>query len=401
MNEAYIYDVLRTPRGKGKPGGALYEVKPIELLAASLEALQDRNTLDTAQVDDVLIGCVTPVGDQGADIAKAALLYAGWDDSVAGVQLNRFCASGLDAINLAAVKIRSGWEQLIVAGGIESMSRVPMGSDGGALLFDPEVSSKVGYVPQGISADLIATIEGMSRTDLDTFAVRSQTKAAQAWEEGHFERSIIPIYDKNGLMVLEKDEYLRPGTNLEKLSALNPAFEKIGIGGFDAMALRKYPFVERVYHLHTAGNSSGIVDGAALSLIGSKEAGERVGLKARAKIISAAVVGSEPTIMLTGPTPASKKALKQVGMEAKDIDLWEINEAFASVVLKAQRELDIADDRLNVNGGAIALGHPLGATGTMLIGTLLDELERRDLSTGMVTMCVGGGMGIATIIERV
>ncbi len=401
MNEAYIFDTLRTPRGKGKPGGALYEVKPIELLASTLKALEQRNNLDTKKVDDVIIGCVTPVGDQGADIAKAALLYADWAQEVAGVQLNRFCASGLESVNLAAVKIRSGWEKLIVAGGVESMSRVPMGSDGGALLFDPEVSSKVGYVPQGISADLIATIEGFKREDLDTYAMRSQQLAANAWEQKYFDRSIIPIYDKNGLLVLDKDEIFRPGTNLETLGTLRPAFERIGIGGFDAMALKKYPFVERVHHGHTAGNSSGLVDGAALALIGSKEIGEDVGLKPRAKIISAAIVGTEPTIMLTGPTPASKKALAQIGMKPEDIDLWEVNEAFASVVLKAQKELNIDDDKLNVNGGAIALGHPLGATGTMLLGTLLDEMERRDLSTGLVTMCVGGGMGIATIIERV
>jgi len=366
-----------------------------------LEELQKRNNLDTSKVEDVLIGCVTPVSDQGADIAKAALLYAGWANSVAGVQLNRFCASGLESVNLAAMKIRSGWENLIVAGGVESMSRVPMGSDGGALIYDPEVSGKIGYVPQGVSADLIATIEDFTRETLDTFAMQSQLKAANAWEQNHFQKSVIPIYDKNGLLVLEKDEAYRPSTNVEKLGTLKPAFEKMGVGGFDAMALKKYPFVEKIHHLHTAGNSSGIVDGAALALIGSKEAGTSLGLKPRAKIISAAVVGSEPTIMLTGPTPASQKALTQVGMKAKDIDLWEVNEAFASVVLKAQRELKIDDDKLNVNGGAIALGHPLGATGTMLLGTLLDELERRDLSTGLVTMCVGGGMGIATIIERV
>lgn len=401
MNEAYIFDTLRTPRGKGKPGGALYEVKPIELLASTLNALQERNQLPTSKVEDVIIGCVTPVGDQGADIAKAALLYAGWEDQVAGIQLNRFCASGLESVNLAAMKVRSGWEQLIVAGGVESMSRVPMGSDGGALLFDPEVSSKVGYVPQGISADLIATIEGFDRKDLDAYALRSQQLAANAWENNHFQQSIIPIYDKNGLLVLEKDELFRPDSNMEKLVALKPAFEKIGFGGFDAMALKKYPSVEYVQHFHTAGNSSGLVDGAALALIGSKKIGEALGLKPRAKIISAAVIGSEPTIMLTGPGPASKKALNQIGMQSKDIDLWEVNEAFASVVLKAQRDLNIDDDKLNVNGGAIALGHPLGATGTMLLGTLLDELERRDLSTGLVTMCVGGGMGIATIIERV
>lgn len=401
MNEAYIFDTLRTPRGKGKPGGALYEVKPIELLARTLKALETRNQLDTSKVDDVIIGCVSPVGDQGADIAKAALLYAEWNERVAGFQLNRFCASGLEAVNLAAVKVRSGWDQLIVAGGVESMSRVPMGSDGGALLFDPEISTKVGYVPQGISADLIATIEGFDREALDNYALRSQANAANAWNEDYFKKSIIPIYDKNGLLVLDKDEYPRPGTDMEALANLKPAFERIGIGGFDSMALRKYPHVEQIHHLHTAGNSSGIVDGASLALIGTKEAGAALGLKPKAKIISAAVVGSEPTIMLTGPSPASKKALQQIGMERKDIDLWEINEAFAAVVLKAQRDLNIEEERLNVNGGAIALGHPLGATGTMLLGTLLDELERRDQSTGLVTMCVGGGMGIATIIERV
>ncbi len=401
MNEAYIFDALRTPRGKGKAGGALYEVKPIELLATCLHALKNRNNLETTQVDDLVIGCVTPVGDQGADIAKAALLYAGWDDRVAGVQLNRFCASGLEAVNQAAVRIRSGWENLIVAGGVESMSRVPMGSDGGALLFDPEVSSKVSYIPQGISADLIATIEGFSRADLDAYALRSQSLTAKAVEAGAYNRSLIPIYDKNGLLVLDKDEYPRPETRLEQLADLSPAFEQIGLVGFDAMAIKKYPFVERILHMHTAGNSSGIVDGAGLALIGSKEAGEKMGLKPRAKIISAAVVGSEPTIMLTGPAPASQKALQQIGMEANDIDLWEVNEAFAAVALKVQRDLDIPEDKLNVNGGAIALGHPLGATGTMLLGTLLDELEQRDKNTGLVTMCVGGGMGIATIIERV
>jgi acetyl-CoA C-acetyltransferase len=401
MNEAYIFDALRTPRGKGKPGGALYEVKPIELLASSLDALKQRNRLDTSKVDDLLIGCVTPIEGQGANIAKAALLYADWADSVAGLQLNRFCASGLETINLATVRIRSGWEHLIVAGGVESMSRIPMGSDGGALLYDPEVSSKVGYVPQGISADLIATIEGFSREALDDYALRSHLNAANAWSNNYFKQSIIPIFDKNGLLVLEQDECFRPDTNKEKLAKLRAAFEKMGNGGFDAMALKKYPFVERIHHVHTAGNSSSIVDGAALALIGSKKIGEDLGLKPRAKIISATVVGSEPTIMLTGTTPASKKALSQIGMQAKDIDLWEVNEAFAAVVLKTQQEMNIDDDKLNVNGGAIALGHPLGATGTMLLGTLLDELERRDLSTGLVTMCVGGGMGIATIIERV
>ena len=401
MTDAYIFDALRTPRGKGKNTGALYEVKPIELLAHTLNALQNRNELDTSQVDDALIGCVTPVDDQGADIAKAALLYAGWNEVVAGVQLNRFCGSGLESVNLAAMKIRSGWEDLLVAGGVESMSRVPMGSDGGALLYDPEVTSKIGYVPQGISADLIATIEGFSREKLDAYALQSQQRAAQAWEAERFQKSIVPIRDKNGLLILDRDEHFRPETSLERLATLPAAFEKLGSYGFDEMALHKYPTVEKIKHLHTAGNSSGIVDGAALVLIGSEEKGKALGLKARARIRSAAIVGSEPTIMLTGPAPASRKALEKAGMKPADIDLWEVNEAFAAVVLRFQREMGISEDILNVNGGAIALGHPLGATGAMLLGTLLDELERRDLNTGLVSMCIGGGMGIATVIERV
>ena len=401
MTEAYIFDAVRTPRGKGKASGALYEVKPIDLLVSLLKSVEKRNQIDTSQIDDLLIGCVTPIDDQGADIAKAALLHAGWNENIAGAQLNRFCASGLEAVNMAAMKIRSGWEEMIVAGGVESMSRVKMESDGGALLFDPEVSSNVGYVPQGISADLIATIEGFSREDLDAFALASQQKANFAWENDHFQKSIIPIYDKNGLLVLEKDEHPRAGTTLEKLSFLSPAFSMLGSIGFDAVAIKKYPFVEKINHFHTAGNSSGIVDGAALVLVGSKEKGEAMGLKPRAKIIAGAIVGSEPTIMLTGPTPASKKALKIAGMKTKDIDLWEVNEAFAAVVLKFQKDMDVSEETVNVNGGAIAMGHPLGATGSMLLGTLLDELERQNKSTGMVTMCVGGGMGIATIIERV
>jgi acetyl-CoA C-acetyltransferase len=401
MTEAYIFDAIRTPRGKGKAGGALYEVKPIELLAGLLKSLKKRNKLDTALIDDMLIGCVTPIDDQGADIAKAALLYASWSENVAGVQLNRFCASGLEAVNLAAMKIRSGWEEMIVAGGVESMSRIKMESDGGAIMFDPEVSSKIGSVPQGISADLIATIEGFSREDVDAFALSSQQKTEHAWKNNHFKKSVIPIFDKNGLLILEKDEHPRYGTTLEKLASLNPAFSQYGKYGFDTIALKKYPSVEQINHVHTAGNSSGIVDGAALVLVGSKEKGETMGLKPRAKIIAASVVGSEPTIMLTGPSPAAEKALEKAGMKTKDIDLWEVNEAFAAVVLKFQKDLNISADIVNVNGGAIAMGHPLGATGSMLIGTLLDELERRDQATGLVTMCVGGGMGIATVIERV
>ena len=401
MTEAFVFDAIRTPRGKGKAGGALYEVKPIELLAGLLKSLKKRNNLDTSLIDDMLIGCVTPIDDQGADIAKAALLYARWSESVAGVQLNRFCASGLEAVNLAAMKIRSGWEEMVVAGGVESMSRVKMESDGGAMVFDPEVSNKIGSIPQGISADLIATIEGFSREDVDAFALDSQRKSQMARENNYFEKSIIPIYDKNGLLILEKDEYPRPDTTIEKLASLNPAFLSYGELGFDTIGLKKYPLIEQIAHVHTAGNSSGIVDGAALVLVASKEKGEAMGLKPRAKIISGAIVGSEPTIMLTGPTPASQKALKKVGMNVMDIDLWEVNEAFAAVVLKFQKDMGISEEIVNVNGGAIAMGHPLGATGSILLGTLLDELERRDKSTGLVTMCVGGGMGIATIIERV
>lgn len=400
MNQAYIFDAIRTPRGKGKQGGALYECKPIDLVKSLLDALVVRNNLPTEEVEDLILGCVTPVEDQGANLAKAALLYAGWDHRVAGFQLNRFCASGLEAINLAAGKIRSGWEELIVAGGLESMSRVPMESDRGALLFDPAVISKVGYVPQGISADLIATRESFSREDLDFYALQSQTRAGFAWENNYFKKSIIPILDQNGLLILEKDEHLRPGTTLEKLAALRPAFKTAGETGFDFLALETYPEIEKVHHLHTAGNSSGIVDGAALTLIGSAEKGKALGLKPRAIIRAAAVSGSEPTIMLQGTIPAVHKALKLAGMKASDIELWEMNEAFAAPVLKLQKEFNIDQDILNVNGGAIALGHPLGATGAMLLGTLLDEMERRKLTVGLVTLCVGGGMGVATIIER-
>lgn len=399
--EAYIYDAIRTPRGRGKKNGSLYEVKPIDLVVTLLHELQQRYALDTAEVEDLILGCVTPIGEQGGDIAKAAVLYAGWDERVSGLQINRFCASGLEAVNLAAMKIRSGWSDLLVAGGVESMSRVAMGSDGGALMFDPAVNAKVGFVPQGISADLIATRQGYSREALDQYALRSQQRAGAAQQEGRFDRSVVPVRDLNGMVMLAKDEYLRPETTMEALAALEPAFAKLGAAGFDAVALQRYPEVEFVQHLHTPGNSSGIVDGAAAVLIGSAEKGKSLGLVPRARIRAAALVSTEATIMLQGPGPATAKALQQAGMVPGDIDLWEMNEAFAAAVLRFQEDIDVPDDRLNVNGGAIALGHPLGATGAMLLGTLLDELERRGLGTGLVTLCVGGGMGVATIIERV
>ncbi len=400
--EAYIFEALRTPRGRGKITGSLYEVAPVELLATLFRELQGRHDLDTSLVDDVVLGCVTPLGDQGADIARTAVLYSNWDVDLPGMQINRFCASGLETVNLAAMKVRSGWEELVVAGGVESMSRVPMGTDGGAMMLDPKVSSKINFVPQGIGADLIATIEGFTRADIDQFAVRSQQRAAHAITNGYFNASIVPIHDQNGLPILAQDEHIRPGTTLETLASLKPAFAKIGEMGFDAAALQEYPEVEYIDHVHTAGNSSGIVDGAALVLIGSMAKGEALGLKPRARIVSAGLVGTEPTIMLVGPGPASKKALKLAGMNVSDIDLFEVNEAFASVVLRFMRDLGIEEsENLNVNGGAIALGHPLGATGAMLLGTVLDELERADLETALITLCVGGGMGIATIIERV
>lgn len=399
--DAYIFDAVRTPRGKGKKDGSLHEIKPVDLLGNVFHAVQSRNDLDTSQVEDVVLGCVTPVGDQGADIAKISALYADWDLSVPGVQLNRFCASGLEAVNLCAQKVRSGWEDLVVAGGVESMSRVPMGTDGGPMALDPAVNAKLNFVPQGISADLIATLEGFSRDDVDAYAARSQQRAAEAWEQGRFNDSVVPVRDMNGMPVLERDEHVRPGTTKEALGDLKPSFEMPGGMGYDDVAMQVYPQVERINHIHTAGNSSGIVDGAALMLMGTREKGEAMGLKPRARIRSAAVTATEPTIMLTGPAPASRKALDKAGMTTKDIDLFELNEAFASVVLRYQRELEIPDEILNVNGGAIAMGHPLGATGAMILGTLLDELERRDLTTGLATLCVGGGMGIATIIERV
>ncbi len=400
MTEAYVYEAIRTPRGKGKKDGSLHSVKPITLLSGLMRELQTRHKLDTALIDDVVLGCVTPVGDQGADIAKIAALAAGWDWKVAGVQLNRFCASGLEAVNLAAQKVRSGWEDLVVAGGVESMSRVAMGSDGGAWALDPETSLNTDFLPQGIGADLIAMLDGYTREQVDAYAMRSQQKAAAARAAGRF-RSVVPVLDQNGVLILAEDEFIKPNTTIETLSGLKPSFEAAGRMGFDSVALRKYPQLARVDHIHTAGNSSGIVDGAALALIGSKAAGNRLGLKPRARVLATAVTGTDPTIMLTGPAPAARKALLKAGLEIGDIDLFEVNEAFASVVMRFMTELGVPEEKVNVNGGAIALGHPLGATGCMLLGTLLDELEARELKRGLITLCVGGGMGIATIIERV
>lgn len=401
MFDAYLYDHVRTPRGKGRKDGRLHQASPVWLLRTLLIALQARNQLDTAQVDDVVVGCVTPVGEQGADIARTAVLDAGWAQTVAGVTQSRFCASGLESVNLAAAKVGSGFESLVVAGGVESMSRWPMGSDGGAWFMDPRINQALGFVPQGVSADLIATLEGLGREALDTYAARSHQRAAVARSERRFARSIVPVHDIAGLLMLDHDETIRPATTPEVLAKLEPSFAAMGQMGFDATALRKYPAVERIAHVHHAGNSSGIVDGAALALVGNRAAGARAGLKPRARIRAAAVIGSEPTIMLTGPTPACRKALTQAGMAPQDVDLWEINEAFAVVPMKTARDLGVDLERVNVNGGAIAMGHPLGATGCVLLGTLLDELERRDLTTGLATLCVGGGMGIATIIERV
>ncbi|WP_444915307.1 acetyl-CoA C-acetyltransferase [Microbulbifer sp. EKSA008] len=399
--EAYIYDAIRTPRGRGKSSGALHEVKPITLLSDLLKELQTRNRFDTAKVDDIVMGCVTPIGDQGADIAKVAALAADWDWDIGGVTLNRFCASGAEAVNLAATKVRSGWEHLVVAGGVESMSRVPMGSDGGAWAMDPRTAIDTGFAPQGIGADLIATLGGFSREDVDNFALDSQHKAAAAWKRGAFEKSVIPVRDQNGLTILDHDQLVRPDASIEALAQLKPSFAGMGDLCFDSIAISRYPQVESINHVHTAGNSSGIVDGAAALLIGSEQAGRDLGLSPRARIVSAAVVGTEPTIMLTGPAPATRKALKAAGLTVQDIDLFEVNEAFAAVVMRFQHELDVDPQKLNVNGGSIAMGHPLGATGAMLIGTVLDELEQRQLRYGLVTLCVGGGMGVATIIERV
>ncbi len=401
MADAYIYDAVRTPRGKGKKDGSLHQATPVWLIQTLLRALQTRNHLDTSLVDDVVLGCVTPVGEQGADVARTAVLAADWAESVAGVTLSRFCASGSEAVNLAAAKVMSGMEDMVVAGGIESMSRWAMGSDGGAWVMDPSINSKLSFIPQGVSADLIATLEGFSRHDVDAYAVESQRRAAAAQAAGRFGKSIVPVRDLNGLMMLDRDETVRGEATVEGLGKLDPSFAMMGAMGFDATALAKYTTVEKINHVHHAGNSSGIVDGSALMLIGSAEAGKKAGLKPRARIRSCAVIGSEPTIMLTGTTPACHKALRKAGMSAADIDLFEINEAFAVVPMKTSRDLGVSLDRVNVNGGSIAMGHPLGATGALILGVLLDELERQNKNTGLATLCVGAGMGIATIIERV
>ncbi|MEU4667111.1 acetyl-CoA C-acetyltransferase [Amycolatopsis sp. NPDC023774] len=401
-SEAYIYEAMRTPRGKNK-GGALHGTKPLDLVVGLIEELKVRHpNLDPKAIDDIVLGVVSPVGEQGADIARTAALVSGLPETVAGVQLNRFCASGLEATNIAAQKVRSGWDQLIIAGGVESMSRVPMGSDGGALFMDPTTAYDEYIVPQGIGADLIATMEGFSREDVDRFAVRSQEKAEAAWSGGYFAKSVVPVKDLNGVTILDHDEHRRPGSTVEGLAKLKPAFTTIGdMGGFDAVALQKYHQVEKIDHVHTGGNSSGIVDGAAIVLVGSEEVGKTFGLTPKARIVATAAIGSEPTIMLTGPTPATQKVLKTAGLTPDDIDLWELNEAFASVVLKWMKDLHLPEEKVNVNGGAIAMGHPLGATGAMLVGTVVDELERRQARRALVTLCIGGGMGVATIIERV
>ncbi|MEV6321971.1 acetyl-CoA C-acetyltransferase [Nocardia sp. NPDC051787] len=401
--EAYIYEAIRTPRGRGKKNGSLHSVKPIDLTVGLIQELRGRfPNLDEDRISDLILGVVMPVGDQGADIARTAVTAAALPDTVGGVQINRFCASGLEAVNMAAQKVRSGFDDLVLAGGVESMSRVPMGSDGGPWAMDPATNYDTYFVPQGVSADLIATIEGFSRDDVDAYAVRSQELAAQAWTGGYFAKSVVPVKDQNGIVVLDRDEHMRPGTTAEDLAKLQPSFAVIGeMGGFDAVALQKFHFVEKINHVHHGGNSSGIVDGAALVLVGTEEAGKASGLTPRARIVATATSGADSTIMLTGPTPAAKKALAKAGLTLDDIDLVEINEAFASVVLKFQKDLNIPDEKLNVNGGAIAMGHPLGATGAMITGTMVDELERRNGRYALITLCIGGGMGVATIIERV
>ncbi len=400
--EAFVYEAIRTPRGKQK-NGSLTEVKPLNLVVGLIEELRKRNPdLDENLISDVILGCVSPVGDQGGDIARTAVIASGMPDTVGGVQLNRFCASGLEAVNIAAQKVRSGWDDLVLAGGVESMSRVPMGSDGGALMADPATSYDAFIVPQGIGADLIATIEGFSREEVDAYALRSQKRAAAAWSGGYFAKSVVPVRDQNGLLILDHDEHMRPDTTEEGLAQLKPAFEGLAaMAGFDDVALQKYHWIEKIDHVHTGGNSSGIVDGAALVLVGSEAAGKSQGLTPRARIVATATTGTDPTIMLTGPTPATRKVLDRAGLTVDDIDLFELNEAFASVVLKFQKDLHIPDEILNVNGGAIAMGHPLGATGAMILGTMVDELERRDARRALITLCIGGGMGVATVIERV
>jgi len=402
MTDTFIYDAVRTPRGRGKADGSLHEVTALNLAAQTLAAVKDRNGLDPALVDDVVLGCVDPVGEAGGDIARAAALVAGLGDDVPGVQINRFCASGLDAVNFAAAEVMSGQHEMTIGGGAESMSRVGIGASGGAWPVDPSIAVTTYFLPQGISADLIATKYGFSRDDVDAYAVESQKRAAKAWDEGRFKNSVIPVKDVNGLTILAKDEHMRPGTTMQTLASLQPSFVQMGeMAGFDAVAVQRYPEVEAVNHVHTPGNSSGIVDGAAAVLIGSKAAGKAAGLKPRARIRQFANIGSEPSIMLTGPIPVTEKVLKKAGMTRKDIDLWELNEAFASVVLRYMQALNISHDKINVNGGAIAMGHPLGATGAMILGTVLDELERCDKETALVTLCIGVGMGTATIIERV
>ena len=401
MSEAFLFDAVRTPRGKGKKDGSLHEVKPIDLLAGVLTHLQQRNGFDTAAVDDVVMGVVSPIGEQGSVIAKVAALKAGWDWRCSGVQINRFCASGLEAVNMAAMKVKSGWEDLVVAGGVESMSRVPIGSDGGAWAQDPATNSDTLFVPQGIGADLIATLEGFTRDDVDAFALESQKRAAAARAAGYFKGSIVPVTDFLGQTILMEDEFIKPHTTMEGLAALKPAFEQLGGMGFDSVALQRYPQVERIHHVHHAGNSSGIVDGATAVLIGSEAAGKTHGLTPRARIVSVALSGADPTIMLTGPMPAARKALAKAGLTIDQIDLFEVNEAFAAVPMKFMKELGVPHEKVNVNGGAIAMGHPLGATGAMILGTLVDELHRRQLRYGLATLCVGGGMGIATIVERI
>ncbi|EHK88154.1 acetyl-CoA C-acetyltransferase [Saccharomonospora azurea] len=400
--EAFIYEAIRTPRGKNK-GGSLHGTKPIDLVVGLIDELKARHPgLDPALIDDIILGVVSPVGDQGADIARAAAIAAGLPDTVAGVQLNRFCASGLEAVNQAAQKVRAGWDDLVIGGGVESMSRVPMGSDGGAMFTDPATNYDSYFVPQGIGADLIATVEGFSREDVDAYAVRSQERAEAAWAGGYFSKSVVPVKDINGVTILDHDEHRRPGTTMETLAKLRPAFADLGdFAGFDAVALQKYHWIEKIDHVHTGGNSSGIVDGAGIVLVGGEAIGKRIGMEPRARIVATAVTGSDPTIMLTGPTPATEKVLAKAGLTVDDIDLFELNEAFAAVVLKWMKDLNIPEEKVNVNGGAIAMGHPLGATGAMILGTMVDELERRQARRALVTLCIGGGMGLATIIERV